>query len=232
MKLLSANLVLGVLLVLTGCSEYPWSPKNSVGTPDEGMTQEELLDAAEQQISTYIVGHLEVGPNKHRIPLRWAGVWTDEQAQTEEEFAISLGRVMRAMSARVEVEFCAQICRREDTWGAAIITIDSGRYCPNSRLCPSNRWASEGHPIHSHRRSGPYQATPQDEALRTGTLRPTREIHLEAERASKEDIKLGGWMVGQDGLWFIDEQGGLNAVWDYGREQKGMPARIEQRYTE
>lgn len=227
MRLPTAILSLGLALALTGCSEYPWSPKNSVGAPDKGMTQQELVDAGLQQTRTYVVGHLEVGPNKHRIPVFWAGVWTDDQAQSEEQFAIGLGRVMRAMSASAEIEFCAQICRRGDTWGAAITSIDSGRYCPNTRLCPSPRWEAHGHAIHSHRRSGPYQPTAQDEVLRSGTLRPTREIHLEAERASRQDIQVGGWMVGQDGLWFIDEKGHLRAVWDYEREQPGPPARME-----
>lgn len=218
---LRITLLIGLALGLIGCQEQT----TIAGYPEKGMTQDELVQAANKQLSTRVIGHLEVGPNKHRVPLRWVGMWTDETAQSEEEFAIGLGRVMRAMSMAADVEFCAQICRNKNTWGAAILTIDSGRYCPYTGFCPSERWQASGVSIHSHRRSGAYVMTPQDQALRTGQLRPAMEIALEAERASKLDLEQRGWIVGTDGLWLVDAQGQLHGVWDYGRERAGPPAR-------
>lgn len=201
-------------------------PTNLVGQPDMGMGLSQLLATAKPDAKTPVVGHLELA-NNQRLPVRWVGVWTDSQVKNEQEFSTSVGRVMRTLSATTGSEFCAQICKRGGEWGAAILTIDSGRYCPRLNLCPSLKWEHAGQQIHSHRRSGPYEMTAHDELLRSGTARTERSVNLEAERASKEDIAVGGWLVGQDGLWHVDEKGELKAIWDFQREQPGPPARFE-----
>lgn len=201
-------------------------PTNLVGHPDVGMGLSQLLAAAKPDAGTPVVGHLELA-NTQRLPVRWVGVWTDKQVGNEQEFATSLGRVMRSLSATTGNEFCSQICKRDSEWGAAILTIDSGRYCPTLSLCPSLNWKHAGQQIHSHRRSGIYEMSAHDEMLRTGTARTERMVTLEAERASKEDFEVGGWLVGQDGLWHVGPKGELRAVWDYQREQAGPPARLE-----
>ena len=96
----------------------PSISKNLVGQSNRGLTLAQLLETAKPTAKTPVVGHLEL-KNGTRIPIRWVGVWEDTKATNEQEFAISLGRVMRSLSATTGNEFCSQICNK-DRNGAAL----------------------------------------------------------------------------------------------------------------
>lgn len=188
---------------------------------DRGSTLPQLLANATSSKHTITAGHLELGGGQ-TIPVRQIGTWVDPGARNEQEFAISVGRTLRALSANTGSEFCGRICRHGAVWGAAILTIDSGRYCPDLPHCPGTEWRPEGQGIHSHRKPGPYQMTVQDTLLRPGSN--GEYVFLDAERASEEDLVAGGWVVGEYGLWHIKART-LVPVWDYQREQAGPPAQ-------
>ena len=186
-----------------------------------GSTLPQLLANATSSKLITTAGHLELGGGQ-TIPVRQIGTWIDPGARNEQEFAISVGRTLRTLSANTGSEFCGRICRHEAMWGATILTIDSGRYCPDLPRCPGTEWSPEGQGIHSHRKPGPYQMTAQDTLLRPGSKR--EHVLLDAERASEEDLAAGGWVVGEHGLWHIKART-LVPVWDYQREQAGPPAQ-------
>lgn len=223
------------LIVLSGCQantsqedkqeNIAWTGfghVDQIASPAEGgVNANDLVNVATDPSQGTVVGQLHTALGD--VPLRQVGVWADAAAQTEGEFVISLGRVMREMSATSGVEFCGQLCQKGSTWGIALTTIDSGLYCPSVSLCPGPEWEGRGQFIHSHRPAGELEASFVDQAVAPGKIKTGQTVTVLSDNSSELDRHIGGWIVGQKRLWYVNEHGQTMAVWDYVHNRWGSP---------
>jgi hypothetical protein len=201
----------GILMVVLGSCQG--ARQHEANTARENTSLAQMAKQARQP--TLRVGTLETTAHRH-VAVYQVGVWQDPSATTQQAFAISLGRVMRQLSADTGHEYCAQPCKQDGTWGAAVLTVRSGRYCPRLVLCPSAQWLPNGQAIHSHGTKPDYRNTRVDQALGLTRARLGTQVELDNEQASQADLALGGWLVTADALWQLDPVTGTRRkVWDY-----------------